>query len=62
MKNTIITLGIGILIGRYIYINYDKKEARYKEAQLKRRLIQTLEELGLSKGEVQAESDHILRR
>lgn len=62
MKNTIISLGIGMLIGRYIYINYDKKEARRKEAQLKNRLIQTLTDLGLSKREVKEESDHILRR
>ena len=48
MKNTVFTLAIGILIGRYIYINYDKAGAREKEAELKRKLLKTLKDLGLS--------------
>ncbi|TPN87127.1 hypothetical protein [Aquimarina algicola] len=62
MKNTILALGVGFLIGRHIYKNYDKKEADLKEAQIKRRLVDTLEELGLSKREVRSQSNHILRR
>lgn len=62
MKNTILALGVGFLIGRHIYKNYDKKEADRKEAQIKRRLTETLEDLGLTKREVKSQSNHILRR
>ncbi|WP_025663287.1 hypothetical protein [Aquimarina megaterium] len=62
MKNTIITLGVGFLIGRYIYINRDKKEAHRKEAQIKRRIIATLEDLGLSKREIKEQSNTIFKR
>lgn len=62
MKNTLLALGVGFLIGRHIYKNYDRKEAQRKEAQIKRRLIETLEDLGLSKREVTSQSNHILRR
>lgn len=62
MKNTILAFGVGIFIGRYIYINYDKKEARRKEAQIKARLVETLENLGLSKREVKSRSHSILKK
>ncbi|WP_299243033.1 hypothetical protein [uncultured Aquimarina sp.] len=62
MKNTLLALGIGFLIGRHIYKNYDRKEAQRKETQIKKRLIETLEDLGLSKREVKSQSNHILRR
>ena len=62
MKNTVITLAVGILIGRYIYINYDKQEALRKEADIKRRLMETLEDMGLSKREARASSRSIFRK
>ncbi len=62
MKNTIITLGVGFLIGRYIYIHRDKKEAYRKEAQIKRRIITALEDLGLSKREIKEQSNTIFKR
>lgn len=62
MKNTILALGVGFLIGRHIYKNYDKREADLKEAQVKRRLMDTLEEFGLSKREIRSQSNHILRK
>lgn len=62
MKNTLLALGVGFLIGRHIYKNYDRKEAQRKEALIKKRLIETLEDLGLSKREVKSQSNHILRR
>lgn len=61
MKNTVLALGIGFLIGRHIYKNYDRKEAEIKEAQLKRRLINTLHDLGLSNREISAHTKHILK-
>ncbi len=51
MKHTVFTLAIGILIGRYIYINYDREQALKKEARLKQKLFETLEDLGLSRKE-----------
>lgn len=62
MKNTLLALGVGFIIGRHIYKNYDKKEAHLKEAQIKKRLIQTLEDLGLSGREIKSRSHHILRK
>jgi len=37
---TILTLGVGFWLGRQLYINYDKRTALRKEAQLKARLQQ----------------------
>ncbi|QKX04135.1 hypothetical protein HN014_04175 [Aquimarina sp. TRL1] len=62
MKNTLLVLGVGFLIGRHIYKNYDQKQAQRKETQIKRRLIETLEDLRLSKREVKSQSNYILRR
>ena len=62
MKNTLISLCVGFLVGRHIYINYDKKQARQKETQIKNRLVETLKELGLSTREVNTQSQRILRR
>jgi len=62
MKNTVLAFAAGILIGRYIYINNDKKEAQRMEARIKRRLMDALEDLGLSKREITSRSNTILRR
>lgn len=48
---TILTLGVGFWLGRQIYINYDKRTALRKEAQLKKRLLDFLEENDFSKAE-----------
>lgn len=40
---TIITLGIGFWMGRQLYINYDKRVAYKKEAQVKKRLVEFIE-------------------
>jgi len=62
MKNTLLALGVGFLIGRHVYKNYDKKEAQRKEALIKNRLMETLEDLGLSKRESKSQSNRILSR
>lgn len=48
---TILTLGVGFWLGRQIYINYDKRTALRKEAELKKRLLDFLEENDFSKAE-----------
>lgn len=40
---TILTLSVGFWLGRQLYINYDKKEALKREAQVKKRLVDFLE-------------------
>ena len=57
---TIITLGIGFWLGRQIYINYDKKESRQKEARLKKRLLDFLEVNNFSKTESKKQAKTIL--
>lgn len=57
---TVIALAIGFWVGRQIYINYDKEEARRKEAKAKNRLKQFLEENGLTRTEAHEQSDEIL--
>ncbi|TGV03636.1 hypothetical protein [Flavivirga rizhaonensis] len=57
---TIITLGIGFWLGRQIYINYDKKESRQKEARLKKRLLDFLEVNNFSKTESKKQAKKIL--
>lgn len=57
---TVIALAIGFWVGRQIYINYDKEEARIKEAKAKKRLKQFLEENGLTQSEAHEQSDEIL--
>ncbi len=57
---TILTLGVGFWLGRQLYINYDKKEARQKEAQIKRRLTQFLEDQNFSKAELDRFSSKII--
>ena len=57
---TIITLGIGFWLGRQIYINYDKKESRQKEARLKKRLLDFLEVNNFSKIESKKQAKTIL--
>lgn len=58
---TVIALAIGFWVGRQIYINYDKEEARKKEAQAKKRLKKFLEENGLTRTEASEQSDEILK-
>lgn len=57
---TVIALAIGFWVGRQIYINYDKEEARKKEALAKKRLKQFLEENGLTRTEANEQSSEIL--
>ena len=57
---TVITLAIGFFIGRQIYINYDKSEARKKEAAVKDRLKEFLQDNGLSQKEASQQSDKIV--
>ncbi|MBL4574817.1 MAG: hypothetical protein JKY51_01795 [Opitutaceae bacterium] len=57
---TVITLAIGFLIGRQIYINYDKNEARKKESEVKDRLKQFLQDNGLDHKEASKQSDKIM--
>tara|TARA_R110002050_G_scaffold63730_4_gene139143 strand:+ start:877 stop:1059 length:183 start_codon:yes stop_codon:yes gene_type:complete len=46
---TILTLGVGFWLGRQICVNYDKRTALKKEAQLKARLQKFLEDNDFSK-------------
>lgn len=48
---TILTLGVGFWLGRQIYINYDKRTALRKEAQLKKRLQDFFEDNDFTKTE-----------
>jgi len=57
---TILTLGVGFWLGRQIYINYDKRTALKKEAQLKARLQQFLEDNDFSKTESKKQSNRIV--
>ena len=49
---TVVTLAVGFWLGRSIYINYDKAQAKKKEAQIKRKLSLFLKDNGLSKTEL----------
>jgi hypothetical protein len=57
---TILTLGVGFWLGRQIYINYDKRTALKKEAQLKTRLQKFLEDNDFSKAESKKQSNRII--
>ena len=57
---TVIALAIGFWVGRQIYINFDKEEARQKEKEAKKRLNQFLEENGLTVKEAKAQANEIL--
>ena len=59
---TILTLGVGFWLGRQIYINYDKRTALKKEAQLKARLKKFLEANDFTKTERDTYSKRILGR
>lgn len=56
---TVIALAIGFWVGRQIYINYDKEEARRKEADVKRRMKQFLEDNGLTRTEAQEQTEEM---
>lgn len=57
---TILTLGVGFWLGRQLYINYDKRTALKKEAQLKARLQQFLEDNNFSKSESKKQSNRLV--
>jgi len=57
---TILTLGVGFWLGRQIYVNYDKRTALKKEAQLKARLQKFLEDNNFSKTESKKQSNRIV--
>jgi hypothetical protein len=58
---TILTLGVGFWLGRQMYVNYDKRTALKKEAQLKARLQKFLEDNNFSKTESKKQSNRIVR-
>ena len=60
MVRTVITLAVGFWLGRQLYINYDKAEAKKKEAQIKRRLGNFLKENGLTKTALKETTDEIM--
>lgn len=57
---TVLTLGVGFWLGRQIYINYDKRTALKKEAQLKARLQKFLEDNDFSTAESKKQSNRIV--
>lgn len=57
---TILTLGVGFWLGRQIYINYDKRTAHRKEAQLKKRLQSFLEDNDFTKTESEKHINRIV--
>lgn len=57
---TVIALAIGFWVGRQIYINFDKEEARQKEREAKKRLKKFLEENGLTVSEAKEQTNEIL--
>lgn len=58
---TILTLGVGFWLGRQLYINYDKRTALKKEAQLKARLQRFLEDNDFTKTETKKHINTIVR-
>ncbi len=58
---SLMTFALGFFIARQVYINFDKQEARNKEARLKRKVEDLLEDIGLSKKEAQEHSTEILK-
>ncbi|WP_407264861.1 hypothetical protein R5N98_12425 [Tenacibaculum maritimum] len=57
---TILTLGVGFWLGRQIYVNYDKRTALKKEAQLKARLQKFLKDNDFSETESKKQSNRIV--
>ncbi|MCB0374448.1 MAG: hypothetical protein KDD04_00860 [Sinomicrobium sp.] len=58
---TVLALAVGFWIARQIYVNFDKQQARIKEAKVKKRLRAFLEENGLSPDEADMQSKRILK-
>ena len=58
---TIITLAIGFWIGRQMYINYNKKEAKRKETELKERLQKFLVGNGITRREAKKQSEQLIK-
>lgn len=58
---TVIVLAIGFWVGRQIYVNFDKEEAKRKETKLRQRLIQLLQEQGFTKGEATLKTQQLLK-
>ena len=57
---TVLTLAVGFWIGRQLYINFDKKEARLKEQKIKKRLQQFLEDNGLTVKEANETTNELI--
>lgn len=55
----LITFALGFVIARQLYINFDKEEARKKEAQIKSKVKSLLREVGLSEREVEKATNEI---
>lgn len=53
---TVLALAVGFWIARKIYIGYDKQQALEKEAQVKKRIRQFLEDQGLTVKEAEKEA------
>lgn len=58
---SLITFALGFIIARQVYINFDKQEARNKEAKLKQKVEDLLEDIGLSKKEAKEQSQQLLK-
>jgi hypothetical protein len=57
---SLFTFALGLIIARQVYINFDKVEAREKEARVKGKLQGLLKDIGLTSAEAKAESEEIL--
>lgn len=57
---TIVSLAVGFWLGRQLYIQYDKEEARQKEQRIKARLKEFLEGSGWAKPEATEQAKDIL--
>ncbi len=57
---TIVTLAIGLWIGRQIYLAYDKQKALQKQAEITRRLQAFLEGKGMSPQEAEKEATRLI--
>ena len=56
----VIALGVGFYLGRLIYINQDKKEARKNEEAIKERLTHFLSTNGFTKKELKTTTEKII--
>ncbi|WP_025741901.1 hypothetical protein [Aquimarina pacifica] len=61
MKTFVFPFALGFLLGRYMYLNHTKKEALDREARIQQRLLDALEDLGLSERDSSITSTSILK-